>query len=312
MYLGVKLRAPVRAVLFEIIHPFENFLNATWQKGLHLCSASSSCYRTVTLSVDNEDLPVSLAFINEAHCSKRPANNHISNTGRCLADVNHIQGVIITRSIVKFVVLGWITVCLWKASVVKGNRSAEGSQPPGSFCVLTKNVVLEGGLELELLQGSLRHLVDVPEESCVLIQPILHKQLRFMPVRSCRVRGVPDRDILLFGRLPITVAALPVSCGTAPENSTGVPDQLRFAELSLDPLSPSPCNCLQQGSRRHRHHAHPDQTTQGPEDGGGEAPRIALVGVSIRCSTCQQKNLSSISMRWHRSCGESQAAWKHQ
>mmetsp|Transcript_91499 Transcript_91499/g.218091 ORF Transcript_91499/g.218091 Transcript_91499/m.218091 type:complete len:265 (+) Transcript_91499:249-1043(+) len=198
MYFGVKLRAPVRAVLFEIIHPFENFLNATWQMRFHLCSASSCCDGTVTLSVYNEDLPVGLAFINETHCSKRPANDHIPNTGRCRADINHIQGVIIARSIVKFVVFGWITVCLWEASVVERNRSPEGSQPPRSFCVLTKNVVLEGGLELELLQGTLRHLVDVPKESCVLIQPILHKQLGFMPVRRGRVRGVPDRNILLF------------------------------------------------------------------------------------------------------------------
>ena len=147
MHFGVKLRAPLRAVLFEIIHPFENFLNATWQMRFHLCSASSCCDGTLTLSVYNEDLPVGLAFINETHCSKRPASDHIPNTGRCRADINHIQGVIIARSIVKFVVFGWITVCLWEASVVERNRSPEGSQPPRSFCVLTKNVVLEGGLE---------------------------------------------------------------------------------------------------------------------------------------------------------------------
>mmetsp|Transcript_16909 Transcript_16909/g.37155 ORF Transcript_16909/g.37155 Transcript_16909/m.37155 type:complete len:334 (+) Transcript_16909:355-1356(+) len=172
------------AKLLEVVHPPQGLSDSARRQPLHVFYGTCSRQRSLGLYVDDEDLPVSSALVDEACSSQRSAANEPTRFNGLVADFNHIQRVIVTRGMEQLVDLKGIPVGLREAAVVEGHRLAEGLELLGAARILPDRIPNHARLQLELLQGTLGDLVDVSEQGEVLVQPALHLQVYIMPGRD--------------------------------------------------------------------------------------------------------------------------------
>eukprot|EP00437_Effrenium_voratum_P030546 CAMPEP_0181418362 /NCGR_PEP_ID=MMETSP1110-20121109/11518_1 /TAXON_ID=174948 /ORGANISM="Symbiodinium sp., Strain CCMP421" /LENGTH=137 /DNA_ID=CAMNT_0023541343 /DNA_START=347 /DNA_END=760 /DNA_ORIENTATION=- len=119
MHFEVKLGSSRVGVALELVHPGQDLACPTWPHVLYLCHAAE-VFSWTLICIHDENLPVSLALIDEAHSAKGPAPDHLTYLQSLQAHINDVQGVIVTRRLVKLIMLERITEGLWKASVVEG------------------------------------------------------------------------------------------------------------------------------------------------------------------------------------------------
>mmetsp|Transcript_35918 Transcript_35918/g.64920 ORF Transcript_35918/g.64920 Transcript_35918/m.64920 type:complete len:282 (-) Transcript_35918:259-1104(-) len=246
MDLVVKSRLALAAVLLEVIDPPEGLFDASGRYPLGFLDATSRSKRILELGVHHDDLPVCLTLIDEANSAQGTAASYLANSHNLRAQVDHVQRVVVARRVVDVVALLRVAVRLRKATVVERHWFSESLKLPRAFRVLPDDICCQSGLHLELLKGAKWHLIDVAEQSSILIQPVPDSEIYLVPHGlACVGRRRVPRNSMRLSVLQVQGVATHgddlLAAGTAAKHPTALAGHLVLvAALLRGNCGPSP------------------------------------------------------------------------
>mmetsp|Transcript_99191 Transcript_99191/g.319863 ORF Transcript_99191/g.319863 Transcript_99191/m.319863 type:complete len:216 (-) Transcript_99191:869-1516(-) len=161
MYLPMQSGSVTAAALLEVIHPTQALLYAPRGNAFHILHRARRRQGSRAVRAHHQNFPVCLALIDEADSAQDPATHDGAHWRCMLAQVKHVQWVVVAGRTVEFVHLLGVAVRLREAAVVEGHRSSECFEPPRTFHVLLDHVARLPWLHLVLFQCAERDLVDI-------------------------------------------------------------------------------------------------------------------------------------------------------
>mmetsp|Transcript_132557 Transcript_132557/g.383156 ORF Transcript_132557/g.383156 Transcript_132557/m.383156 type:complete len:312 (-) Transcript_132557:452-1387(-) len=190
--LGVQVRLALAAGLLQVVEPLQALGDAARHDTLHISDGPRLGQGSAMSRADGQDLPIRLALVNEANGAQRAALNDLPDARHVVAKVEDVQRIVIARSAMDGVELVRVAVCLRQTAVIERHRATKCGQLHRALRIFFDGVLWQMRLNLKLLQAAHRHLVHIPVQSCVLVQPTFHVQLHIVPERVARRRR---RDI---------------------------------------------------------------------------------------------------------------------